>query len=154
VAPNARRKARTLQAMRQGDDPALLAALRASSEREREARERLIEARDELNARDERFAALEDELWSRFEERELRAREEADRLREEADRAREEADRAREEADRAREEAVRLRVRLDGIEASAPMRLYARFKHLPGLRRVAERRTRKYEATLQARLRR
>lgn len=126
--------------------PELVAALHAASARERDARDRLIQARDELNDRVERFAALEEELWSRFEEHELRSREEDDHLRQEADSL-------REEADRLREEAVRLRVRLDGIQASAPMRLYARVKHLPGLRRVTERRTRRYEAALQARLR-
>jgi uncharacterized coiled-coil DUF342 family protein len=156
------------------EESELFAALQALSERERDARDRLIQARDELNDRVERVAALEEELWLRFEEHELRARdeanrlreeanrlreeanrlrEEANRLREEANRLREEADRLREEADRRREEAVRLRVRLDGIQASAPMRLYARFKHLPGLRGVAERRTSRYEAALQARLR-
>ena len=120
-----------------GDD--LLAALLAVSEREREARERLLLARDELTDRDERFAALEAELWARFEERERRTGEEIARH-------------EREEA-RLREDAIRLRVRLDRIQASAPMRLYARFKHFPWLRDIALRRTRQFEATLHERLR-
>ena len=60
---------------------------------------------------------------------------------------------ADDEEARLREEAIRLRVRLDRIQASAPMRLYARFKHFPWLRSIALRRTRQYEATLHERLR-
>ncbi len=132
------REVRTLITMKRPEEVNLLAALRAISDREREMRDRLIQARDELNDRDGRFAALEAELWKRFEEHERGTRSEV-------------AHHEREAA-RLREEVLRLRVRLDGIHASAPMRLYARFKHFPVLRRIAERRTREYEATLQSRL--
>jgi hypothetical protein len=132
--------------VKEPEETDLLAALLAASEREREARERLLLTRDELTDRDERFAALEAELWARFEERERRTGEEIARH------EREEA-RLREEAMHLREEAVRLRVRLDRIQASAPMRLYASFKHFPLLRDIALRRTRQYEATLHDRLR-
>lgn len=134
-----------------GDD--LLAALLAVSEREREARERLLLARDELTDRDERFAALEAELWARFEERERRTGEEIARHEREEARLREEVTHLRQEAILLREDAIRLRVRLDRIQASAPMRLYARFKHFPWLRGIALLRTRQYEATLHERLR-
>ena len=131
--------------MKEPEETDLLAALLAVSEREREARDRLILARDELTDRDDRFAALEAELWARFEEHERGTREEIARH------EREEA-RLREEATRLREEATRLRVRLDGIQASLPMRLYASLKHFPVVRHIALRRTLKYEATLRDRL--
>jgi chromosome segregation ATPase len=153
--------------MQQPDPADLLAALEASFEREREARDRLIQARDELNDRDERFAALEAELWGHVEEHERSTREEialqereATRLREVTIRQREElvgmreeTTRLRDEATRLRDEATRLRVRLDRIHSSAPMRFYASAKRLPGLRVIAARRTRKYEATVRVRLR-
>jgi hypothetical protein len=132
-------KPRTLPTMSRPEDGDLLAALQALAERERDTRDRLIDARDELNDRDDLYATLEAELWAHVEAHELRTREQVARhVR---------------EVDSLRDEAIGLRVRLDRIEMSAPMRLYARFKHLPVLRQIAQRRTREYEAALQTRLR-
>jgi len=117
----------------------LLVALQGACEREREARDRLIQARDELNDRDERFAALEAELWQRCEDHERRARAEVGRY--------------ERESAHLRQETIRLRVRLDRIHCSPPMRVYARLNRLPLMRYIAARRTRKYEATVRVRLR-
>jgi chromosome segregation ATPase len=138
--------------MTQPDASSLVAALQAASAREREARNLLIRTRDQLNEREQSFAGLEAELWAHFQAHESRHLEEIGRHQREAARLREEIERAQAEASQLRGDVVRLRVRLDRIQATPPLRLYRAIRRLPGVRGLAEQRTRGYEAALRRRL--
>jgi chromosome segregation ATPase len=124
---------------------ALRESVIALADRERLARDKLIEARDELLRREQAFALLEAELWSRFDEHERRATERIAELERELSGL-------RATVSEREQEALRLRVRLERIEESLPLRVYARAKGLPGLRALAAWRTRGYEAALRRRL--
>jgi hypothetical protein len=140
--------------MRQGENDELLPAVRVLAELEREARDRLIQSRDLLHDRDERFAVLEADLWAKFEEHERRNREEVARLARENAALREELVRSEGKAAGVQQEVVRLRVRLDRILQSPPIRLYGKLARLPGLRALKARRANAYNEALRSHLHR
>ncbi len=87
--------------------------------REGDLRRALIEANDQLLRRDAEFVGMQEEAGRRDEEiRSLHA------------------------------EVLRLRVRIEGIESSTPVRAYAVLKKLPGVRMLQRRRQARYEAEL------
>ena len=94
--------------------------------RETELRAALVDAHDRLLGRDE----------------------EIERLQEEVAPLREVAHRRQEEIERLESELVRVRVRLDGILASRPMRIYHALTRLPLIRGLRERRRARYERAL------
>jgi chromosome segregation ATPase len=104
----------------------LEAAMAAVGRREAELRQALIEAHDQLLRRDEEVEDLQAEVGAR--DGQIAA--------------------LRAELGRRSEEGAQLQVRLDGILASPPMRIYSKLAKLPGVRGVRRRRRARYETAL------
>ncbi len=124
-----------------------LAHLRDSAEDKQaaaEMRQALIEAHDQVLRRDEQINRLQEET-ARLQEETARLRVELAR---ETDAIRHALGAAHGEAAANRDQALRLRVRLERITSSPPMRAYQMLGRLPGLKAVKASRTAGYTRAL------
>jgi Sulfotransferase family len=112
----------------------------ASASEERDLRRSLTDAHDRLLRREEELAEIHARL-TRVEAQEQRLTGELGTAREQLGGALKELSDNQLRLEASRQEALRLRTRLDRILQLPPFRLYASLQRLPGVRRLARRRT-------------